>query len=150
MTTMQEFKQRDQGFTLLEIIVVLAVIGSLAAMLAPVVFRYIDDAKKAQASNDAVTSAAAIQQQDKDTGRWPFYKNGTGKLSYTSGTDTAILTSNTACAGAAANTCDTTIPVDTTGSNMWGLAAGLADSLSAHMINNTPFTRDGGTATRVV
>jgi prepilin-type N-terminal cleavage/methylation domain-containing protein len=146
MTTMQECKRRDQGFTLLEIIVVLAVIGALAAMLAPVVFRYIDDAKKAQASNDALAIAAAIQQEYKDTGRWPFYKNGTGKLAYTSGTDAAILTSNTACAGTAANTCDTTIPVDTTGSNTWGLAAGLADSLTAHMINNSPFTGNGGAA----
>ncbi|MBI3492938.1 MAG: prepilin-type N-terminal cleavage/methylation domain-containing protein, partial [Acidobacteria bacterium] len=83
---MEKVTRGRKGFTLLEIIVVLAVIGALAAMLAPVVFRYIDDAKKAQAQNDANTIAAAVQQMFKDTGRWAFYNNGTGKLTYTSGT----------------------------------------------------------------
>src|SRR5437773_439330 len=103
----------QKGFTLLEIIVVLAVIGALAAMLAPVVFRYIDDAKRSQAQSDVNTLAGAIQQAYKDTGRWSFYKSGTGQLTYTSGTDASILTSNTACTGAGtASACDTTAPND--------------------------------------
>ncbi|MBI3400881.1 MAG: prepilin-type N-terminal cleavage/methylation domain-containing protein [Acidobacteria bacterium] len=140
---MKNARRGQEGFTLLEIIVVLAVIGALAAMLAPVVFRYVDDAKKAQAQNDTITIAAAVQQMYKDTGRWPFYKVGTGKLTYTSGTDAALLTSNTACAGAA-GTCDTTAPNDSTSGAKWALSS-LADNLANQLILNTPFSGATGT-----
>ncbi|MBI3492937.1 MAG: type II secretion system protein [Acidobacteria bacterium] len=144
---MKTIRRGQKGFTLLEIIVVLAVIGALAAMLAPVVFRYIDDAKKAQAQNDAFTLASAIQQMYKDTGRWPFYNNGTGKLTYTSGTDASLLTSNTACTGTAtASSCDTTVPVDSSTGTSWALSAGKADSLVNQLSNNTPFSGASGTA----
>ncbi|MBI3400883.1 MAG: prepilin-type N-terminal cleavage/methylation domain-containing protein [Acidobacteria bacterium] len=145
--SMNKIRRQQKGFTLLEIIVVLAVIGALAAMLAPVVFRYIDDAKRTQAQSDVNTIASAIQQMYKDTGRWAFYNNGTGKLPYTSGTDASLLTSNGACTGAsAAGTCDTTVPVDTSTGSTWALASGKADSLADQLILNTPFTGATGTA----
>ena len=143
---MEKVSREQKGFTLLEIIVVLAVIGALAATLAPVVFRYIDDAKKAQAQGDAYTMASAIQQMYKDTGRWPFYKNGVGKLAYTGGTDAAVLTSNTACSGAAAS-CDTTAPeVGSSGWTIGGAATAKADSLTNQLISNAPFNGNSGTA----
>jgi prepilin-type N-terminal cleavage/methylation domain-containing protein len=136
---MKTIKQNQQGFTLLEIIVVLAVIGALAAMLAPVVFRYIDDAKKAQAQNDVTAIASAVQQMYKDTGRWAFYKTGTAKLAYTSGTDAALLTSNVLCTGIpAVETCDTTAPNDSTSGTKWALSSAFSDSLTDQLISNTP------------
>ena len=85
----------QKGFTLLEIVVVLAVIGAQAAMLAPVVFRYIDDANRSRAQSDANVMTAAVQQMYRDTGRWPFYKTGTGALAKAAG-DADILSSNPA------------------------------------------------------
>jgi prepilin-type N-terminal cleavage/methylation domain-containing protein len=139
---MKKIRREQKGFTLLEIIVVLAVIGALAAMLAPVVFRYIDDAKKAQAQADTNTIASAIQQMYKDTGRWAFYKNGIGALRKVA-LDASLLSSNGACTGAtAAATCDSaTVPVDL--SATWALAAGKADSLADQLILNTPIPVGG-------
>jgi len=138
--------RNQKGFTLLEIIVVLAVLGALAAMLTPVVFRYIDDANRTRAQGDTQTIAAAIQQMYKDTGRWPFYKVGTGALTIAAATDAATLTSNPACSGAApaAMSCDTTAPVTGTG---WGnfstvLTSGLATQLITNGIT-TPYTTSG-------
>lgn len=145
---MNEIRRGQKGFTLLEVIVVLAVIAALAAILAPVVFRYIDDAKKAQAQADTNAIAAAIQQQYKDTGRWAFYKTGTGKLAYTSGTDAALLTSNAVCTGVqAAELCDTTAPNDSTTGSKWALATAFSDSLADQLISNTPaYSTSGGRA----
>ena len=94
---MNKVLRDNKGFTLLEIIVVLAVLGALAAMLSPVVFRYIDDANRTKTQNDARVIAAAVDQMYKDTGRWPFYVVGTSKLAYTSGTDARYLTSDPDC-----------------------------------------------------
>lgn len=135
---MAKARRGQSGFTLLEIVVVLAVIGALAAMLAPVVFRYIDDGKKAQAQNDANTIAAAVQQMYKDTGRWPFYDNGQGKLSRTGNVDATHLTSNNNCNSATpqAMSCDDTAPV--TGANWGDFSILKVDSLAGQLIENDP------------
>jgi prepilin-type N-terminal cleavage/methylation domain-containing protein len=144
---MTNIRRGQKGFTLLEIIVVLAVIGALAAMLAPVVFRYIDDAKKAQAQADTNTIASAVQQMYKDTGRWPFYKVGTSKLTLTAAADALLLTSNDSCDFAAnAAACDSTRPDDS--ASLWTAAlAGKTDSLTKQLIKNTPvYATTGGRA----
>jgi prepilin-type N-terminal cleavage/methylation domain-containing protein len=94
---MTNVMKNEKGFTLLEIIVVLAVLGALAAMLSPVVFRYIDDANRARAQADVTTLATAIQRMYADTGRWAFYKDGDGAVAYTSSTDASYLTSDPNC-----------------------------------------------------
>lgn len=129
----------QKGFTLMEIIVVLAVIAALAAILTPVVFRYIDDAKKGQAQADVNAISAAIQQMYKDTGRWAFYKSGTSKLTHTAADDAALLSSNESCTGATAPaTCDATAPNDSTSGTKWALATALTDSLANQLVKNTP------------
>jgi len=136
----------EKGFTLLEIIVVLAVIGALAAILSPVVFRYIDDANRARAQADTRTIAAAIQQMYKDTGRWAFYAAGDERPLAFASVDANILTSNNACNGApAAGSCDTTAPV--TGSN-WGTFSAIKfQSLASQLIDNDPvYSTSGGRA----
>jgi len=144
---MKRMRRGEKGFTLLEIIVVLAVIGALAAILSPVVFRYIDDANRARAQADANTIAAAVQQMYKDTGRWPAYAAGTGALTFAS-TDADVLSSNTACDGSDdVTTLDTTEPVDSTTGSTWALGADLCDSLTRQLITNaSSYTTTGNRA----
>ena len=132
------------GFTLVEIIVVLAVISALIAIITPRIFPYIDDAKKVQAQGDVNQIAAAIQAMYRDTGRWPFYYDSRGALAYADGTDAQILTSNTACHGGVAATCDTNHPEDATTGDSWDLATAVADNVTNHMIRNRPFDLAGG------
>lgn len=137
-------RQAQDGFTLVEIIVVLAVIGALIAIITPRIFPYIDDAKKTEAQADVTQISAAIEMMYKDTGRWPFYYDGKGDLVYTDGTDAQILTSNAACNGGAAATCDVNIPDDATAGDTWDLATAVADNLTNHLIRNRPFNLAGG------
>lgn len=141
---------REHGFTLLEIIVVLAVIGALAAMLAPVVFRYIDDAKRQQAQSDVHMIAASINQMYKDTGRYPFYKNGIGALKLTAADDVVVLSSNEACGAAAATLAlDLTAPaVGTSGVATTALCDSLADQLIKNLptLTGTPYALTGARA----
>jgi len=61
-----------KGFTLVEIIVVMAIISILAAILVPVVVKNMKDAYIARTKNETVVIASAILTLHKDTGKWPF------------------------------------------------------------------------------
>ncbi len=137
---MKTIANNQKGFTLLEIIVVLAVLGALAAMLTPVVFRYIDDANRTRAQNDASAIAAGINQMYTHTGRYAFYQaaRGAGALAYVADTDAALLSSNDACDTGDTDlaTCDNTAPA--VGASTGWAATGKADSLTNQLIENTP------------
>jgi prepilin-type N-terminal cleavage/methylation domain-containing protein len=128
--------RNQKGFTLLEIIVVLAVLGALAAMLAPVVFRYIDDANRSRAQNDVSAIAAAISQMYKDTGRYPLYASGQGKLAHTPASDPSYLTSDPDCDPSDTNltTCDGFEP-EVGSATGWTFST-KADSLTGQLITN--------------
>ena len=137
---------RTQGFTLVEMITVLAVVSTLMAVLSPRLFLYVEDAKQIQARGDVLQIAAAIQTMYKDTGRWPFYKDGQGRLTYSNGTDAAILTSNPSCRGETLTICDQAVPEDATLGSAWGLASAIGDSLTNQLIRNRPFDLGSGAA----
>lgn len=61
----------SQGFTLIEIIVILAVISILVAILTPTVLKYIDDARLNRASADVSLISATLNDLIKDTGQYP-------------------------------------------------------------------------------
>lgn len=143
--------RNSEGFTLLEIIVVLAVLSALAAMLSPVAFRFIDDANKTKTQTDVTAIAAAINQMYKDTGRWPFYKVGTGKMAFEPSTDAFILTSNDNCSMADADigACDTKAPNDGGQLIGWNTSGVKADSLTNQLIKGnggTPYAVTGAKA----
>ncbi len=69
-------RNKEEGFTLIEVIVVIAVVAILAAILTPTVVKNIDDSKVARAKNETQVIGAAMTSFYKDLGRWPT-SNGT-------------------------------------------------------------------------
>jgi general secretion pathway protein G len=66
----------NRGFTLIEVIVVAAIIAILAGILVPMIFNQIDEAKKTRAQGDCKTISTAVMMFRKDTGKWPYYRPG--------------------------------------------------------------------------
>jgi len=73
MKTVMPDKQRQNnaGFTLIEVIVIVAILAILAGILAPMIFRQIDDAKLSRAEADAKSISSAVLVFRKDVGVWP-------------------------------------------------------------------------------
>lgn len=72
----------NRGFTLIEVIVVAAIIAILAGILVPMIFNQIDEAKKTRALADCKTIASAVMLFRKDTGKWPYYMPGDCSFTY--------------------------------------------------------------------
>ncbi|MBE0569300.1 MAG: type II secretion system protein GspG [Deltaproteobacteria bacterium] len=64
-------RRKEAGFTLIEVVVVVAVIAILAAVLTPYITKYIDDSKIAKARNEVQVIGGAMTNFYKDTGMWP-------------------------------------------------------------------------------
>ena len=77
-------KSNRSGFTLIEMVVVLAIIGILAAILTPMVGNYINEARVTRASQEAQTIADAILNFNKNTGKWPIFTSGVNPTTATS------------------------------------------------------------------
>ncbi|HUG26110.1 type II secretion system major pseudopilin GspG [Piscinibacter sp.] len=71
---------RRAGFTLIEILVVIAVISVLAALVAPNVFRHVGSAKDAAARSQIELLGAALDAYRLDNGRYPTTAQGLDAL----------------------------------------------------------------------
>jgi general secretion pathway protein G len=65
-----------RGFTLMELLVVIAVIGVLATMVAPSVFQHVGAAKDATARSQIEMLGAALDAYRLDNGRYPSSSQG--------------------------------------------------------------------------
>jgi general secretion pathway protein G len=72
--------RRRGGFTLIEILVVIAVISLLAALVAPNVFRHVGTAKEATARTQIEMLGAALDAYRLDNGRYPTTAQGLDAL----------------------------------------------------------------------
>lgn len=64
-------KGKANGFTLVELLVVLAIIATLLALAAPRYFQHVERSKEAVLRENLATMRDAIDQYHADTGRWP-------------------------------------------------------------------------------
>lgn len=69
-------RRRRGGFTLIEILVVIAVISLLASLVAPNVFRHVGTAKDASARSQIEMLGAALDAYRLDNGRYPTTAQG--------------------------------------------------------------------------
>jgi prepilin-type N-terminal cleavage/methylation domain-containing protein len=112
-------KLKAQGFTLIEIIVILAVISILVAIMTPTVLKYIQEAQLNRAEEDVKIINAALNDLIKDTGQYPGSK----------------ASQNFICG-------DGTIA--TAGATGWAASSAVCSSLTNHLVINDP--DDDGTA----
>lgn len=66
-----------RGFTLVEIVVVLAIIALLAAVLVPYIGRYLEDARIARAKSDVANIGSTIANFNRDMALYPVFADGT-------------------------------------------------------------------------
>ena len=64
------------GFTLIEVLVVIMVIGALAALVGPNVFRHVSTAKDVSARSQLEMLSAALDAYRLDNGRYPTSEQG--------------------------------------------------------------------------
>jgi len=64
-------KRRNDGFTLIEVIVVAGIIAILAGILVPMIFKEIDESRITRAAADVRSISNALIVLKKDTGGWP-------------------------------------------------------------------------------
>jgi general secretion pathway protein G len=82
-------RSRSGGFTLIEILVVIAVIAMLAALVGPNVFQHVGTARDATARSQIEMLGAALDAYRLDNARYPTTEQGLAALQSRPGTDPA-------------------------------------------------------------
>jgi len=68
--------KKQNGFTLVEVIVVAGIIAILAGILVPLILKEIDEARITRAYADVRSISTAVIIMKKDTGKWPNLDGG--------------------------------------------------------------------------
>jgi prepilin-type N-terminal cleavage/methylation domain-containing protein len=117
-----ESSKGQKGFTLIEVIVAIAVVAILAGVITPSVIKHIEDSRRARALSDCEVIGTAIASFYKDLGKFP-------NLTLTPATD-VILVGSGAIPTATAN-----------GTTLWAsdpTSAANADLFTYHLTQNKP------------
>ena len=75
-----ELAQREAGFTLMELLVVLVIVGLLAAFVGPTLYQRISPAKSTVARSQIESFSTALDTYLIDNGRYPTTEQGLGAL----------------------------------------------------------------------
>ena len=76
MNRLFRISRSDEGFTLLELLVVLAILGLLAAIVAPRVISYLGSSRSKTAAIQVKNIAASLELYRLDAGRYPTDQEG--------------------------------------------------------------------------
>jgi general secretion pathway protein G len=76
VTTSIDRKHREAGFTLIEIMVVIAIIGILATLIVPKIMGRPDEARATAAKHDVGTLVQSLKLYRLDVGRYPTTEQG--------------------------------------------------------------------------
>jgi prepilin-type N-terminal cleavage/methylation domain-containing protein len=117
-------RNSQQGFTLIEVIVAIAVVAILAGIITPSVVKHLDDSKRSRAQNDCLIIGTAVGSFYKDLSRWPTM-DGAGAANVT----LLVSQGNTPAVAGGVGTWNT------------ALASNTVDLLSNHLSANTPKTQ---------
>jgi prepilin-type N-terminal cleavage/methylation domain-containing protein len=113
-----------RGFTLIEIVIAVAIVAVFAAAISPMVFKHLEDAKVSKAQNETEAVSMAIMTLYKDVDHWPI-TNANGP----SGTVDRVLSSNNVPSG--------TGPAAGSNAGNWG-TYGLTKMLGDYLYYNNP------------
>jgi prepilin-type N-terminal cleavage/methylation domain-containing protein len=123
--------RRQTGFTLIEILVAVAILAILSAAITPLVIKYVNDGRRARALSDSQVLGQAILAFHLDTGLWPVNSDASvtdaGEVARLVGLPAAQVTVANIPAGAGA-----------TGAANWqsGTFGGTPAALEDHLIRN--------------
>lgn len=70
----------DNGYTLMELLVVLAILGFLAAVATPQVLKYLDSSRVSTARTEVANISSALEMFKYDVGRYPTTAEGLSAL----------------------------------------------------------------------
>src|SRR5260370_12454175 len=73
-------RRTNRGFTMIEMVIVLAIIGLLAAVITQMVTNYVDQSSVAKAQSDVRTVGEAISRFERDVGRYPMWSTANALL----------------------------------------------------------------------
>ncbi len=118
--------ERDAaGFTLVEVIVVLAVVLLLTGIAVPMISGYMNDGRRARAEAEVKVIASAVTSFYKDVGVWPARSAaGANNVLYTLCSGPTIPTSNPF--------------TNSNNINTWLMDGTHGDTLDNHLLTNTP------------
>ena len=117
-----------KGFTLIEIVVVVAVVAILAGILTPIVAKQITDGKISRAFSDVKVIGAAIGDFYKDNDKWPIYINPSLSLAENNRLDLLVGVGNDAASEGE----------DTGLWNEGGWGTNFVDRMEDHLVYNEP------------
>ena len=118
-----------RGFTLVEIVIAVAIVAVFAAAISPMVFKHLEDAKISKAQKETEAISMSIMALYKDVDRWPM-TNANGP----SGTVDRVLSSNNVPTG-------TGMAAGSNAGN-WG-TYGLTKRLGDYLYYNNPDDNSG-------
>ena len=118
-------RARPDGFTLVEVIVVLSVVLLLTGIAVPMLSSYMEDGRRARAEAEAKVLGAAVMQFYSHAGVYPARNSsGTNNQVYTLLSGPTMPTTNPYSAGHNWVT--------------WGMSGARGDLLNNHLLTNTP------------
>ena len=117
-------KRSDRGFTLIEVIIAVALVAVMAAVIYPPMIRNLREGKTTRCKSDAQTIGLAIMEFYRDVGAWPVAE---------SADPVDRLVGNDRLGGGNAGIARGSQSVP--GSDQWAIS-GTPSTLSAHLIRN--------------